>query len=71
MRWTGSISLNPVRPKGTLTFENFPTATLWKFYRDAVTLEPPAGKVSITADYNVDLSGAGAPGRRSATWPSP
>ena len=57
LRWNGEISLNPVATKGTLTIENVQTATAWKFIRDAVTLEQPAGKVSITADYNVDLSG--------------
>ena len=58
LRWNGEISLNPVATKGTLAIENVQTATAWKFLRDAVTLEQPAGKISITADYNVDLSGA-------------
>ena len=44
--------------KGTLAVENLRTATLWKFARDAVNLEPPAGKLTVTADYNVDLGGA-------------
>ena len=57
MRWTGNIGLNPVRSKGQFAFENFRTATLWKFARDAVNLDPPAGKLTATADYNVDLSG--------------
>jgi Domain of Unknown Function (DUF748) len=57
MRWTGNISLNPVRLDGKFAFENFRTATLWKFARDAVNLDPPAGKLTATADYKVDLSG--------------
>jgi hypothetical protein len=57
LRWTGEIGLNPVMTQGSFAIENVQTVTVWKFIRDAVNLEPPAGKVSITADYNVDLSG--------------
>jgi len=58
LRWNGEISLNPAVTKGSFVIENVQTATVWKFIRDAVALEPPTGKVSISADYNVDLSGA-------------
>jgi len=58
IRWTGHVSLNPVATKGTLAVENLRTATLWEFARDAVNLEPPAGKLTVTADYSVDLGGA-------------
>jgi hypothetical protein len=58
LKWTGEIGLNPVVTQGSFAIENVQTATAWKFIRDAVALEQPAGKVSITADYNVDLSGA-------------
>ena len=58
LRWTGEIGLNPVVTQGSLAIENVQIATAWKFMRDAVNLEPPAGKISITADYNVNLSGA-------------
>lgn len=56
-RWTGHVRLNPVATKGTLAVENLRTATLWEFARDAVNLEPPAGKLTATADYSVDLGG--------------
>jgi hypothetical protein len=58
MRWSGSISLNPVRSRGKLAFENFQNATLWKFARDALNLESPAGRLTATADYEVELSGS-------------
>ena len=58
LRWTGEVGLNPVVTHGSFAIENVQTATAWKFMRDAVTLEQPAGKVSITADYSVDLRGA-------------
>jgi uncharacterized protein involved in outer membrane biogenesis len=57
MRWSGTIGLNPIHSKGSFAFENFQTATFWEFARDALNLQPPAGKLSITADYSVDLSG--------------
>ena len=56
-QWTGSIDLNPVATKGTLKFENIQTATLWKFFRDSLNLQTPEGKISLTADYDVDLGG--------------
>jgi hypothetical protein len=58
MRWTGEIGLNPVVTQGSFAIENVQTATAWKFIRDAVNLEQPAGRIDIAADYNVDLSGA-------------
>ncbi len=58
MRWTGEIGLNPVVTQGSFAIENVQTATAWKFIRDTVNLEQPAGKINIAADYNVDLSGA-------------
>jgi hypothetical protein len=58
LRWTGHISLNPMVSKGRLDFEKFRAATLWKFTRDALNLEPPAGTLAFGADYTLDLSGA-------------
>jgi uncharacterized protein involved in outer membrane biogenesis len=58
LRWSGHLSLNPVATQGTLTLEKIRTATLWKFLRDEVNLEPPLGTLSLTADYSVDLGGA-------------
>jgi hypothetical protein len=57
-RWTGDISLTPLATSGTLTFEDIQTATFWKFVRDSVNLEAPAGKLNITADYDFDLAGS-------------
>jgi len=58
MRWTGLIGLNPIHSKGNFAFENFQTATFWEFARDALNLQPPAGKLTVTGDYDADLSGA-------------
>ena len=57
IRWHGKISLQPVMVQGSLAFENIHAATLWQFSRDNLLLEPPAGKLTVTADYNIDLSG--------------
>jgi hypothetical protein len=56
VQWTGSISLNPVASKGKILVENLRTATLWEFARDELNLQQPAGKLTVSADYNVDLS---------------
>lgn len=57
LNWTGQVSLNPVATQGTLTLEKIRTATLCKFLRDEVNLEPPLGTLNLTADYSVDLGG--------------
>ena len=57
LSWTGYLSLNPVATQGTLKLENIRAATLWKFIRDEVNLEPPLGTLNLTADYSVDLGG--------------
>jgi uncharacterized protein involved in outer membrane biogenesis len=56
-QWTGSISLNPVTTQGKFVVENLRTATLWEFTRDELNLEPPTGKLTLSADYSADLSG--------------
>ncbi len=57
LRWNGEISFQPFASKGSFAIENVQAATAWKFIRDAVALEQPTGKASISADYTVDLSG--------------
>ncbi len=57
MRWSGAVGLNPIHSKGNFVFENFRTATFWEFARDSLNLQPPAGKLTVTGDYNADLSG--------------
>jgi hypothetical protein len=58
LRWSGEISLHPVESNGSFAIENVQAATAWKFIRDAVAIEKPTGKASISADYRVSLSGA-------------
>ncbi len=57
LRWTGEISLHPFATNGSFDIENIQAATAWKFIRDAVALEQPTGKASISANYKVNLSG--------------
>jgi len=57
IRWNGKVSLQPLSWKGSLALENIRAATLWQFTRDTLRLEPPAGRLTVTADYNLDLSG--------------
>lgn len=56
-QWTGRISLNPVTTKGKFAVEDLRTATLWEFARDELNLQPPSGKLTVSADYSVDLTG--------------
>ncbi|MDD5203909.1 MAG: DUF748 domain-containing protein, partial [Desulfobacterales bacterium] len=56
-KWAGELSLNPVAAKGSLSVENMKISTLSGFARDALNLEQPQGKFTVTADYDVDLGG--------------
>ncbi|PKN67023.1 MAG: hypothetical protein CVU57_03495, partial [Deltaproteobacteria bacterium HGW-Deltaproteobacteria-15] len=56
-KWDGKLSLNPVAAKGSLSVENLKISTLSEFARDALNLEQPQGKFTVTADYDVDLGG--------------
>jgi hypothetical protein len=58
LRWKGEISLHPVESNGSFALENVQAATAWKFIRDAVAIEKPTGKASISADYRLSLSDA-------------
>lgn len=55
LRWNGNFTLNPVTAEGTVAVENLRVATIWKFFRDAVNLDMPEGKLTITTDYHMDL----------------
>ncbi|MCU0561421.1 MAG: DUF748 domain-containing protein [Desulfobacterales bacterium] len=57
LSWTGQVSLNPLATQGNLKLENIRAATLWKFIRDEVNLEPPLGTLNLTTDYTLDLGG--------------
>jgi hypothetical protein len=57
LRWAGTIGLNPVVSQGSLAVENVHTATAWKFVRDVLNLEQPAGTFGFKADYDADLKG--------------
>jgi uncharacterized protein involved in outer membrane biogenesis len=57
LRWTGSIGLNPVAAKGSFTIENLKTATVWEFARDALNLERPEGRLTLSADCGIGFKG--------------
>jgi uncharacterized protein involved in outer membrane biogenesis len=57
VQWQGDISLVPFRSSGRIAFKGIQATTLWKFQRDTVNLEPPAGKLDLSTDYHIDASG--------------
>jgi hypothetical protein len=58
IRWTGRVSLNPVTIKGTIAIEKFQISTFWAFVQDTINLELPAGKLTATANCNIDMANA-------------
>ena len=49
--------MNPIVTEGSFSIENVQIATAWEFFKDAVNLEKPTGKTSITAQYSVNVAG--------------
>lgn len=58
VRCQGKISLIPFLSRGKLAFENIQLESLWKFFRDSLSLESFSGKMSMTTDYTIDSSSA-------------
>ena len=56
--WEGRIHLAPFRSNGRITVKGLRTATLWRFARDALNLEPPGGVVDVNTEYRFDVGGA-------------
>jgi uncharacterized protein involved in outer membrane biogenesis len=49
--WKGEVSLQPIASSGTLRFDGFKPATLWKFVQDRVRLAEPAGDIDVAVSY--------------------
>jgi hypothetical protein len=58
IQWQGDISLVPFHSKGKIAFKAIQARTLWNFQRDTIAIEPPAGKLDLSADYRLDTSGS-------------
>jgi hypothetical protein len=56
IQWEGEIILAPLRATGKLALSGVRAATLWKFARDELNLEPPKGRLDITTSYRLDAS---------------
>ncbi len=58
VRCQGKISLLPFLSSGKLALENIQFASLWKFFRDSLSLESFSGKMNMTTEYTIDSSNA-------------
>jgi len=54
---TGELALHPLHSSGRLSFGGIRLSRLWEFARDRLTIAPPAGTLSVEADYTLDLAG--------------
>lgn len=57
LHWTGRVSMNPLHSIGTVSFQNIQAATVWKFFRNRVDLEPPEGTLDVSTTYEVSFTG--------------
>jgi len=56
LKWSGEVSLQPLRSEGSLAFEQIPLATPWKFFRSSLNISSPEGSLGITTRYLFDYS---------------
>lgn len=52
LKWTGDVSLNPVKSTGSLSIEGLKVLTLWHFVQDRLALSEPAGDMGVSARYD-------------------
>lgn len=55
-RWSGRISLQPLRSEGRLEIEQLPLTTPWKFARSQLNIDSPKGRLSLETRYVIDHS---------------
>ena len=58
IRWTGGITLAPVQSEGRVEMSNISVENGWQFFRDTMRIAPPAGRLDIRTQYQLDLGGA-------------
>ena len=52
----GEGSLFPLRAKGTVTLNGIRLTSLWQYIRDSLNLDPPEGKIDLSAGYLIDTT---------------
>jgi hypothetical protein len=56
LSWRGRLNANPVSSSGEFAFTNIHAETVWKYIRDAVAFEVPAGTLQLTGGYTFSLA---------------
>jgi uncharacterized protein involved in outer membrane biogenesis len=57
--WAGTVRLNPLRSAGHLAVADLKAQTIWRYLRDALSFEMPAGTVALAGDYDFVLGADG------------
>jgi uncharacterized protein involved in outer membrane biogenesis len=55
IRWTGEITLAPIQSKGLVEMSNISVENAWQFFRDTMRIAPPAGRIDVRTQYQLDL----------------
>lgn len=55
LQWSGRVTLNPLRSRGSLSFRHIPLETPWTFVSSMVNILPPEGELNLETRYHVDL----------------
>ncbi len=60
LSWKGDLSLQPIASKGELQVRSLQLATVWPFFRDALTIAQPKGTVSFEGRYEFSYANGSA-----------
>lgn len=56
--WQGTLSLNPLRSQGQISATDAQLSTLWPYLSEQLPLVLERGSMSLSSDYQLDMSGA-------------
>ena len=56
LSWRGRLNAKPVSSSGEFAFTNIRAETVWKYIRDAVAFEVPAGTFDLNGSYTFSLA---------------
>ena len=57
LSWEGTVSVNPIRSRGSIAMQGLIVRTLWEYISDQVNFEVTDGSMDMTAQYDVGVEG--------------
>ncbi len=54
-KWTGEITLRPLRSRGQLSFSDINLSSVWQFFHDSMAIDNPDGRFDFNTAYEIDF----------------